>query len=99
MPEPLRRHTLIIVSKNSPFYADRLSADEQQRDAQSYRDTIALYRAAGYHAMTYPDDFTQYDYGDRAHLTVSGGRKLADVVAGEVRAIAAEQDYLSPVHP
>lgn len=98
MPEPLRRRTLIIVSKNSPFYVGHLTPEEQRRDAQSFDDTIALYRAAGYSAMTYPDDLTQDDYGDRAHLTVSGGRKLADAVAVQVRAIAGEQGYLSTVH-
>jgi len=96
MPEPLRRRTFIVVSKNSPFYVDRLPADEQARDAQSYRDSLAIWRAAGYRAATYTDDFTANDYGDRAHLAVSGGRKLAALVADNVRAQAAELGYLPP---
>ena len=31
--------------------------------------------------MTYPNGFDAADYGDRTHLTVSGGRKLAAMVA------------------
>lgn len=96
MPERLRRRTLIVVSKNSPYYVDRLTPEEKARDDQGYRDSIEIWRNAGYHAITYTDDFTARDYGDRAHLTVSGGRKLAVVVADNVRAIAAEQGYLSP---
>ncbi len=99
MPAPLRRRTLIIVSKNSPLYVEHLSPADRQRDAQSYGDTIALYRASDYHAMTYPDDITKDDYGDRAHLTLTGGRKLADAVAPHIRAIAEELGYLPPVHP
>ena len=99
MPEPLRRRTLIIVSRNSPFYVQQLTPDEQRRDAQSYDDTIALYRSTGYAAMTYPADINENDYGDRAHLTVSGGRKLADAVAEEVRAMAANLGYEPPGQP
>jgi hypothetical protein len=43
--------------------------------------------------MTYPNGFDAADYGDRTHLTVSGGRKLAAMVADNVRAIAVECDY------
>ncbi|MFA5058090.1 MAG: hypothetical protein WC485_08255, partial [Opitutaceae bacterium] len=96
MPEALRRRTLIVVSKNSPFYVDRLSADERARDEQSYGDSLAIWRAAGYHATTYTDNFTASDYGDRAHLTVSGGRKLAALVADNIRPMAVELGYLSP---
>ena len=96
MPEQLRRRTLIVVSKNCPFYVERLSAEERARDGQSYSDSLTIWRAAGYHAATYTDDFTAHDYGDRAHLTVSGGRKLAALVADNVRPMAVELGYLSP---
>jgi hypothetical protein len=99
MPEPLRRRTLIVVSKNSPYYVDKLTAPEQARDDQAYRDSVEIWRDSGYHAITYASDITAEDYGDRAHLTVSGGRKLAALVAENVRAIAAEQGYLSSSVP
>jgi hypothetical protein len=92
----LRRRTLIVVSKNCPFYVERLSAEERARDGQSYSDSLTIWRTAGYHAATYTDDFTAIDYGDRAHLTVSGGRKLAALVADNVRPMAVELGYLSP---
>jgi len=93
MPEALRRRTLIIVSKNSPYYVDQLAPGERERDDQGYRDTLEIWRGAGYHAATYPNDFAAADYGDRTHLTVTGGRKLAGMVADDVRAIAAECGY------
>jgi hypothetical protein len=99
MPVQLQRRTLIVVSKNSPYYVDRLTPEEKARDDQAYRDSIEIWRSAGYHAITYTDDFTAKDYGDRAHLTVSGGRKLAAVVAESVGAIATEQGYLSLPNP
>jgi hypothetical protein len=93
MPELLRRRTLLVVSKNSPYYVDQLAPGERERDEQAYRDSLEIWRGAGYHAMTYPDGFDAADYGDRTHLTVAGGRKLAATVADNVRAIAAECGY------
>jgi hypothetical protein len=93
MPELLRRRTLIVVSKNSPYYVDQLATGERERDEQGYRDTLEIWRGVGYHAATYPSDFNAADYGDRTHLTVTGGRKLAGMVADDVQTIAAECGY------
>ncbi len=93
MPEALRRRTLIVVSQNSPYYVDKLAPGERERDDQGYRDTLEIWRGAGYHAATYPNDFNAADYGDRTHLTVAGGRKLAAMVADNIRAMAVECGY------
>jgi len=96
MPVPLRGRTLIVVSQSSPFYMDQLSPDERRRDTAACEDSIANWRAAGYQAITYSDDFRAEDFGDRAHLTVDGGDKLARTVAGEVRRIASARGYFPP---
>jgi hypothetical protein len=95
VPGPLRGRTLMVVSKSCPYYEDRLTPDERQRDEAAIRDSLEIWRAAGYRAATYPDDLTADDYGDRAHLTAAGGRKLAVTVADQVQRIAQERGYLS----
>jgi len=99
MPAPLRRRTLIVVSQNSPYYVDRLKPDERARDDAGYADSMAIWREAGYQAMTYPAGFTIDDYGDRTHLTVPGGHKLAVSVAAQVRSLAAGLGYGSAAPP
>lgn len=92
-PDSLKARTLLVVSRNAPFYRKKLTADELLRDDQGYRDTVALLESLGYRAMEYGKDFAETDYGDRTHLTVSGGKKLAAMVAAKVEETARQQGY------
>jgi lysophospholipase L1-like esterase len=92
-PERLRTRTLIVVSRNSPYYVRQLSATEQVRDDLAYRDTVAAWRALGFPATEYGADFSPEDFGDRTHLTASGGRKLAEIVAPEIRRVASQLGF------
>ena len=96
LPEALRRRTLIVVSPNSPYYVDRLTAEERARDEAGYRESLQIWRDAGYHAMTYPAGLTVDDFGDRTHLTVPGGQKLAVGVAEEISRVANGLGYFQP---
>jgi hypothetical protein len=92
-PEPLRGRTLLLVSRNSPFYTRQLEKDIQERENLGFADTVRMLEAGGYHAMEYGKDFADDDYGDRTHLTASGGKRLAALIAPEIRSIAASLGY------
>jgi hypothetical protein len=93
-PAALIPRTLILLSQNSPYYRRRLTPQERERDELGYRDCVSLWRGAGYAAMEYGRDFTDDDFGDRTHLSKTGGRKLAEALAPEVRSLAQSLSYL-----
>lgn len=93
-PNELKAKTLVMLSRNSPYYVTQLNAEDRKREELAYSDGIALWQEAGYAAAQYGIDFAKEDFGDRTHLAASGGRKLAAIVAGEVRQIAAKLNYI-----
>jgi lysophospholipase L1-like esterase len=95
-PDPVKPRTLILISRNSPFYTRQLAPDLQARDELAIRDTIAGWESLGYSSMDYGRDFTPEDFGDRTHLTSTGGGKLAEAVAPKVQSLAARLGYLKP---
>ena len=96
MPEVLKKRTLILLSRNSPFFVRRLTPDERERDDLAYTHSVAMWQAGGYEAMDYGKDFAPEEYGDRTHVTWQGGAKLAILVADKVRSMAKNLGYLSP---
>jgi hypothetical protein len=95
-PNPLKRRTLLIIGRNSPYYTQQLDPKIQARDDLAIADTIAGLEYLGYGALGYGNDLTSEDFGDRTHLTVSGGVKLAAVIAPKVAAMAQKLNYLQP---
>ena len=59
MPAALRQRTLIVVSQSSPYYVDKLTPDEKERDALGYRDSIAICAQRGLSR----DDLSRWLYG------------------------------------
>ncbi|HWA08442.1 MAG TPA: hypothetical protein VG838_03155 [Opitutaceae bacterium] len=96
MPEELKKRTLILLSRSSPFYVRMLTPDEQERDNLAYLHAVDMWKAGGYESMDYGRDYTIGDYGDRTHLTSSGGAKLATSVAAKVREMSRSLGYLTP---
>lgn len=92
-PDDLKGRTLIMLSRNSPLYLSQLTSDEQQREEFAYHEGIAAWRSLGYHSTDYGADFAPEDFGDRTHLTASGGRKLARVVAAEITMMSRQLGY------
>ena len=92
-PTPLRGRTLVLLSRNSPYYTLRLTPAERERDELAIRDSITLWESFGYAVLDTGSNFTPEDYGDRTHLTSSGGLKLAQTTAPKVRAMAAQLGY------
>jgi hypothetical protein len=99
VPGPLRARTLVMLSRNSPHYRRLLTPEEQARDDLAYRDTLALWREAGIAAAEYGRDFAPEDFGDRTHLSVTGGRKLAGIVAREIKTLARQLGYPTEATP
>ena len=93
-PDPLKPRTLILIGRNSPYYTVQLEPRIRARDELAIRDTRAGMERLGYETMDYGGDFSAEDYGDRSHLTSSGGAKLAAAVAPKIREIAEKLRYL-----
>lgn len=92
-PDELKPRTLVVLSRNSPYYTRQLTDDERARDELAVQDALAGWRDAGYSSLDYGSDFADTDYGDRTHLTASGGRKLAALVATEIEAMSERLGY------
>ncbi|MEI6108415.1 MAG: hypothetical protein WCR49_15590 [Opitutae bacterium] len=99
VPDDLKPRTLIMLSRNSPYYVKKLQPDEMHREDLAYRDAVAAWREAGYAAAEYGHDFEEKDYGDRTHLTTSGGRKLAAIIAQETQSRVDQLGYLKRTSP
>lgn len=93
-PDALKPRTLVLVSRNSPFYTRQLPPDLQARDETAIRDTIAGFEQLGYAAMDYGSDFAIEDFGDRTHLTSAGGANLAAHTAPKIEALATKLGYV-----
>ncbi len=81
----LRARMLMLLSENCPFYRDRLTPPERARDLFAFAAYEKLWREHGVACVTIGTDFDPADYRDRTHLSASGGLKLADIVADQVR--------------
>ncbi len=93
-PDPLKARTLVLISEGSPYYRRLLAPSEALMLRQAGSDTVDIWRQAGYPAMDYGWDYSPEDYGDRIHLTKTGGWKLAEQVAPKVASIAKSLGYL-----
>ena len=93
IPSSLRARTLIVLTRNSPHYLTRLTPAEQDRDDLAHTLSVQVWQHAGYEAFDCGRGYTAGDYGDRIHLSTTGGDKLATQIAGEVRRIAAKLRY------
>lgn len=96
MPPELKKRTLILMSRSSPYYIQKLKPDEQERDNLAYLHAVEMWKAGGYDSIDYGKDFTVDDYGDRTHLAPSGGFKLAALVADKIREMSRNLGYVSP---
>jgi hypothetical protein len=84
-PRVLKKRTLIVVGRDCPYFIEKLSPEERERDNLATLLTVKKWRESGYEAMDYGMDFSIEDYGDRVHLTTVGGAKLAKLVAAKTR--------------
>lgn len=81
----LRPHMLMLLSQNAPYYRDQLTPLERMRDDQIYDACARLWQDRGIGCIVAGRDFEPIDYNDRTHLSTDGGRKLAALVAENIR--------------
>ena len=93
IPAPLKKRTLILMSRNSPYLVRMLTPDEQERDDLAYLHAVELWKAGGYDSIDYGKNFALDDYADRTHLTYHGGEKLSNLVATKVREMSQSLGY------
>jgi hypothetical protein len=93
-PSPTRARTLFVVLSNSPYYVRQLNPDEQTCYSDLRRTTVQHLQSLQFSALEFGADCTPADFGDYGHLAASGGAKLADVVAPQVRALAQRLGYI-----
>ena len=86
----MKARSLVVVSSYAPYYVHRIPSEEQGRYAALLRRTEQEYRAAGLHSIESGSLYDDVDYKDLVHMVPSGGRRLANEVAPEVRKIAHE---------
>src|SRR5439155_22335810 len=94
-PAPTRPRTLLVVYWLSPHYVHLLTPDEQACSAVVSRATVRHMQKLGFSAVEFGADCDEADYGDAVHLAPSGGAKLADTVAPQIRALAQRPGYLT----
>ncbi len=92
--EPVRRRSLLLVMWQSPDYLAYLNSEDQAGYARLSRQTVRHLEKFGFRAVEVGKDFQAADFGDSCHLAASGGSKLADAVAPEVRKLARRLGYL-----
>lgn len=81
----LRPRTLVLLIENAPYYRDLLDPVEKEQAHFVQHAFARLWRDHGVACEVAGEDFTSLDYVDRAHLSGSGGRKLAELVARKIQ--------------
>lgn len=84
-PKTIRTKTIILLNQNAPFYRSKLTKSESDRDELVFEGYAALWRKFGFTCKVVGKDFENEDFYDRSHLSASGGRKLAHLVANYIR--------------
>jgi hypothetical protein len=94
-PAWFKPKTLILLTYDAPYFANQLSEDEHAAYEFAFTQGKSWLQKCGYHSVVIGPDLTNEDFADRAHLTASGGQKMARDVAPEIRTMAVELGYLS----
>jgi hypothetical protein len=94
-PGPTKARTLFVVLSLSPYYVRQLRSDEQTCYSDLRRATVQHLQSLRFSALEFGAGCTPADYADHVHLTASGGARLADVVAPQIRALAHRLGYIT----
>jgi hypothetical protein len=95
IPPQLRAISLIVVDLESPYYVRRLAAAEHEKYLQAAHYHAKILAGLGFKRVLIPSEgFSDDDYNDRVHLSVSGGQKLAAAVAPAIQQMAIDLGYL-----
>jgi hypothetical protein len=86
----MRPHSMVVVTALCPYYVRRAPTDVQKRYEGFLGRALEMLHQGGLNAMEVGSRFDDADFGDFLHFDPSGGRKLAEQLAPEVRRMAHE---------
>ena len=92
-PETLRGRTLLLPVRYSPYYVNGLSRREQADYRAAFPAFVRALEQSGFAATEVEADYSNADFVDACHLSVSGGKKLAAEVAPAIRRLAQRLGY------
>jgi len=92
-PSELRQKIIGVVIAPNPLFVAKLPPEIREGLAVIETRTIELFRKQGYRGFVAGMDYTPADYVDQGHLMASGGLKLADQVAVQVRVVSRQQGF------
>jgi hypothetical protein len=92
--DSFKARTLILLVYNAPYFVDQLSKDEHAAYEFAFWQGKSSLEKAGYRSALIGRNLTDDDFADRAHLTTSGGQKMASAIAPEIRSMAVQLGYL-----
>ncbi|MDY3551792.1 hypothetical protein R5W24_000871 [Gemmata sp. JC717] len=90
LADALRDRTLYVLRMEGAYFRNRLAPDDRATYEAVYRRLRDAVRGAGLNVELVGERYEERDYFDRAHLSESGGRKLAADLAPAVRAMSAK---------
>ena len=91
--EHIRSHTILVLDFQSPFYVDQLSEIERNNYWVNIKDTQDIFKILKIPTFAMPLNLTYDDFCDRVHLSYTGGRKLATMLAPYVHSKSSELGY------
>ena len=94
LPEDVRRRTVIVLMRESPFYTEKLADDERACYDKTRPRLASRLSTLGFRPVEAGLAMTADDYADRVHLLPSGGRILAGDVSAAIRDLSTELGYV-----
>jgi hypothetical protein len=92
-PAEFRRNMLMVRLFQARYYRDQLTDSERECYAAAFANMSNRLMTDGYNAAELGADWTAEDYVDVTHPSASGGDKMAEQLAGDVRRIAQDLGY------
>lgn len=90
----MRPRTLsLLIYQNPEMRRKYMPADLLARDKVAYDSAEGVLRAYGMHALQVGDDYKGEDFRDAMHLGATGGFRLAQQTADEVKKMAKQLEY------
>jgi hypothetical protein len=93
-PNSFKPKTFILLVYNAPYFVGQLSRDEQAAYDFAFSQGKSWLEMAGYRSALIGRNWTDDNFADRAHLTASGGQKMATAIAPEIKSMAVQLGYL-----
>ena len=87
LPEAIRDRVLFVLRMEGAYYRNRLRPDERAVYEDMFFRISDAVRGVGMNTVVVGQNYGERDYADRSHFNESGGRKLAEDVAPQVRAL------------